>query len=268
MKSRGIAIAAIALAPACAWDAGGPFGEVSTTLDAQFTAEAGRDAGDGWLRLASDYQVRIEAASWSTSKLVFVATGAAALNFDPAAPPPGYTLCHGGHCHATDGRLVPYEEVAAELAGGKPPAPALELPTGEFDLVAGSRVELACDGGPCDLPRGTVGRIDLEVTGVAIRGRVRDGRMPPRRAEAAFTAAAQLATAAKPAGHLELAVDRANDPEITLGVGVHPGAAIFDGVDWAALGAGPIDAAANPAALAAITQGIGEVELTLDVARD
>lgn len=259
---------AAAFAPACVWDAGGPFGEVTTTLDARFTPEAGRDAGDGWLRLASDYQVRIEAATWSTARLVFVATGEAALNFDPASPPPGYTLCHGGHCHATDGRLVPYEEIAAELAGDEPPAPALELPTGALDLVAGGSVELACDGAPCELPRGNVGRIELEVTGLELRGRVRDGQAPPRRAEAAFAATAQLASSVRPHAELELPVDRASAPAITIAVGVHPGAAIFDGVDWAALGAGPIDVAANPAALTAITTAIGEVELALDVARD
>ena len=36
----------------------------------------------------------------------------------PGKPPPGYTLCHNGHCHHPSGRLVPYAEIEAELAGG------------------------------------------------------------------------------------------------------------------------------------------------------
>ena len=39
--------------------------------------------------------------------------------FDPANPPPGYTLCHGGHCHSADGSLVSYEELEAGLASGE-----------------------------------------------------------------------------------------------------------------------------------------------------
>ena len=33
-------------------------------------------------------------------------------------PPPGYSLCHGGHCHTTDGGIESYEEIEAKLAGG------------------------------------------------------------------------------------------------------------------------------------------------------
>jgi hypothetical protein len=72
----------------------------------------------------------------------------------------------------------------------------------------------------------------------------------------------------RPAGELELRVDRASAPRIRLAVGVHPGAEIFDAIDWAALGGGVIDLAATPEALTAITTAIGEVELALDVDRD
>ncbi|MFH1812483.1 MAG: hypothetical protein ABIJ09_27370 [Pseudomonadota bacterium] len=39
--------------------------------------------------------------------------------FDPASPPPGYTLCHGGHCHRADGALETYAEIEAKLASGE-----------------------------------------------------------------------------------------------------------------------------------------------------
>jgi hypothetical protein len=268
IRGAWLVVAGMASAAGCAWGPGGPFGEVATELDAAWQVAPGRDAGGGWQRLASDYQVRIDAAAWTTSKLVLVASADAAASFDPAAPPPGYSLCHNGHCHSADGRLVSYEEIAAELAGGKPPPPALELSTGALDLLAGQRLELGCAGAPCDLARGSIGRVELEVTALALAGTVRDGRTPPRRAEAAFNLAATLAEPVRPAGELELRVDRASAPRIRLAVGVHPGAEIFDAIDWAALGGGVIDLAATPEALTAITTAIGEVELALDVDRD
>ena len=261
---RAVVLAAMA---GCAWEPGGPFAEISTELDARWRVAPGRDAGGGWQRLASDYQVRVDAAAWTTSKLVLVARAEAAVGFDPASPPPGYSLCHNGHCHAADGRLVSYEDIALELSGGRPPPPALELPTGAIDLIAGRRVELDCAGAPCDLARGAIGRVELEVTALSLAGAVRDARTPPRRAEAAFSAAVTLARPVRPAGALELPVDRASAPRIRLAVGAHPGAEIFDAIDWAALGAGPIDLAAAPEAMTAITTAIGEVELELGVDR-
>jgi hypothetical protein len=52
--------------------------------------------------------------------LLAPATGSdtASTLFDPANPPPGYTLCHGGHCHRSDGSIASYEEIQAELASG------------------------------------------------------------------------------------------------------------------------------------------------------
>lgn len=252
----------------CAWGPGGSFGELSAELSASWEVAPGRDAGGGWQRLASDYQVRVDGLAWTTTKLVLVGRAEGAVGFDPASPPPGYSLCHNGHCHAADGRLVSYEDIAAELGGGGPPAPALVLPTGAIDLIAGGSLELGCAGGPCDLPRGTIGRVELEVTALALSGAVRDARTPPRRAEAPFFAAVTLPRPVRPAGALELPIDRASAPRIRLAVGVHPSAEIFDTVDWAALGTGPIDLAASPEALNSITTAIGEVELALDVDRD
>ena len=53
--------------------------------------------------------------------------------FNPAAPPDGYSRCQGGECHTSDGRILTYKQVMAEIgatrmAGGLdtsrlPPAP-------------------------------------------------------------------------------------------------------------------------------------------------
>jgi hypothetical protein len=216
-----------AAAAGCAWGPGSPYGELTPELDVGWELAPERDAGDGWQRLASDYQIRVDGTVWATTKLVLIA-GA---------------------------------EEEAE------PAPALELPTGPLALIPDRRVALGCEGAPCPLGRGLIERVELEVTGLSITGSVRDGRTPPRRAQAAFDAAAPLPEPVRLAGALELPVDRASAPRIRLVVGMRPGAELFDAIDWGPLGTGPIDLAAAPAAWAELTAAVGEVELTLDVDR-
>ncbi len=58
-----------------------------------------RDVGDGWQRLASDFEVKLDDVSLTLQALALLPGAEAALAFDPAAPPPGYSLCHNGHCH-------------------------------------------------------------------------------------------------------------------------------------------------------------------------
>ena len=102
---------ALLLGAGCAFGDGEGFATVEPTVQATYALLRERDAGGGWQRLASDYQVRLAAGEASVSRIELLpavggGTGAAA-SFDPASPPPGFTLCHGGHCHAEDGRLVP-----------------------------------------------------------------------------------------------------------------------------------------------------------------
>ena len=72
--------------------------------------------------------------------------------FDPVNPPPGYTRCQGKECHTTDGRILSYKQVMAEIgavrmAGGLDTA---KLPDAPSDVAAppstAERVEsgLAC----------------------------------------------------------------------------------------------------------------------------
>jgi hypothetical protein len=263
------ALAAALLAPACAWDAGEPFGEVAGELTARWTAPADRDAGDGWQRLASDFQVQVVRAAWTTTSLDLVPGINAALDFDPAHPPAGYTLCHGGHCHATDGRLVPYEDVAAELAGDAPPAPVATFATGDLDLIAGATVALACDGG-CELPRGTVSRIQLGVTAIELAGRVRDGRSPARfDGERAWTLVLAPAAEVPLVGRADLPIDRASPPDVDLTARLAPTVALLDGVRWEVLAATPGDLMvdSDSESTAAITTELGETALDLTISR-
>lgn len=241
--SRAAALA-LAAVPACAWGDGEPMGSISVELAAAWTPLPERANGD-WQRLASDYEVQVTDATATLGALTLVDVGTAALAFDPANPPPGYTLCHAGHCHAADGRLVSYEEISAELTGGAGPAPVLALPAGERDLVPGGIDAPGCEQ-PCDLPLADVGRVELEVEALALAGIVRDRRDPPRIAgEVAWTLTFAPAAPIPVTASVDLPVDRGHDPRIELVATFAPTAALLDEVafDDAALDPTPIGAA-------------------------
>ncbi|MEB3300203.1 MAG: hypothetical protein VKO21_12070, partial [Candidatus Sericytochromatia bacterium] len=106
------------------------------------------------------------------------AAGGAATSFDPAAPPAGFSLCHNGHCHAADGRLVPYDQVPLELAranGELVTQDFLSLgPAGLPDPVGVSRpqaeIALSCVG--CALPEGRLVSTALGLEAVRLSGTV------------------------------------------------------------------------------------------------
>ncbi|MFP2932804.1 hypothetical protein ACLESO_48200, partial [Pyxidicoccus sp. 3LG] len=108
----------------CALEAGEGFAVLEPTVSAAYAPVPSREAGNGFQQLASDFQVRVDAATLGTSHVELLSAGSSGGGgggggtFDPANPPPGYSLCHGGHCHRDDGALVDYEDIQAELDGG------------------------------------------------------------------------------------------------------------------------------------------------------
>jgi hypothetical protein len=231
--------------PACTLEPGGWFGSLSASLTAAYGLRPDRDAGDGWQRLSNDYQVKVTAARLELGdiRLLAAGEGSAMARFDPARPPAGYSLCHNGHCHRADGRLVPYAEIEAELAGGQGAAGLTAavtlIPPETLDLLVPSDEALPCTP-DCNLDRGRILRAAAPVTVLSIEGAVRDGRQPPRLVETPFRwqlAGGGDAAAAPPTleGELDLPLDRRHPPVVDLGLRVELGAAIFDGVDFAAL---------------------------------
>ena len=265
-----VAALVVACLPACAWGPGEPFGEVTVELTARWQVPAGRDLGGGWQKLASDFAVRVDAASLPARSLDLVAAATAALNFDPAHPPPGYTLCHNGHCHTADGRLVSYEDIAAEIAGGAPPAAVVSFALiAPLELIAGTMAVLDC-GGPCTLPQTRIGKVKLDLTGVTAAGLVRDTREPPRFAgERPWRAAVTFDHVVPIASAVDLPVDRTSSPEIRLAAELAASAAVLDGVRWDVLATAPGEIAltADPPSVEAARAALGEVALTTTVSR-
>lgn len=176
-----IGVLALLAISGCAFGPGLPFAVLEPALTVALTVPAGRDAGEGWQRLDNDYQVLFEELEVEVADLVLLETAAAGpISFDPANPPPGYTICHNGHCDREDGALVPYEEVQAELdGGGSGPRTVVTLPAGSFDALAAERRLLGCEPS-CDLPLAEISRVRARLTEVKMAGRVRDGRVPAR----------------------------------------------------------------------------------------
>jgi hypothetical protein len=252
---------------ACAWGAGEPFATLSARIEARLEVPAGRDLGDGWQMLASNYQIAIDTLALETGDVALNDAGAGGGVFDPANPPPGYSLCHNGHCHAQDGSLVSYEDIAAGLGGGGL-VTVVTLPVGELDLSEGVARPLACTPS-CDLPLASIAAAELDVIRVRASGRVRDGRTPGRIDEQAwsldlaFPADAPLVLSAP----LSLPADRVHEPDVALVLSLAITSRIFDDVAWAAVGDPDLALEDHPETRAAIAAALGEVTLASAISR-
>lgn len=265
----------------CAWEPGEGFAVVEPTVRAEYTPLSSRDAGDGFQRLSSDFQVRVSAASLQLASIQLLGSsgGGGPTSFDPANPPPGYTICHNGHCDREDGALVPYEEVEAELGGGATTTTVATLPVGaSVDLLVPETRVLACEP-DCELPRTNVTRGRWDVTGLRLEGTVRDSRQPPRFAgERPFRlVVAPAAGSSEPAlvmsGDLDVPSDRENKPRVVLGLSLAVTPTVFDAVDWGATipgadGVVDLGAAENVAARTALIEALAALQPGAEVTRD
>lgn len=264
----------------CAWNEGEGFAVLEPTVKASYEPEEDREVYPGFQALASNYQVRPSAAAITLQSVELiprrVSTGGG--RFDPSNPPPGYSLCHGGHCHRDDGALIPYEEIEAELGGGGAVTrPLITLPVGEVNLFNRDPISVPCQP-TCELPQTELATGRWAITALRLQGVVRDGLATPRIAgEQGF----ELELASPPGGtpiavlegDLDVPSDRENEPRVKLVLKLEIPSRIFDEVDWAAAQPGmdgtvDLSAAANEAARTRILQGLEAVRPTAEVQRE
>lgn len=165
----------------CAIGGGDPFAAVEPTLSAEIHFHDEDMTPDGWLQLEDGGLLKVEQASLTVGEVRVLATSAksSVTAFDPAHPPEGYSLCHGGHCHADDGTLKSYAEIEAELLGGDASAlsTALTLTSGTpLNLLDEEAVKLNCpdDGrGACALDEVKLQRVELAAARLSISGEFR-----------------------------------------------------------------------------------------------
>jgi hypothetical protein len=271
----------VLLSTGCALDAGEGFAVLQPSLRAAYTSPASRDAGDGYQRLSSDFQVKLTTVKMRLERIDLLgsAGGGGPTSFDPANPPPGYTICHNGHCDREDGAQVPYEEVEAELGGGGAAASTVAtLPVGELDLLAPETRALECQP-DCELPSTTVSNGRWTLTALRLEGSVRDSRATPRFAdERPFlldltSTGAQAEPVAVITGALDLPSDRAHAPRVVLDLTLELTPASFDPVDWATALPNPngtvdLNTEQNTATRTQLLEEISELVPQAEVQRD
>jgi hypothetical protein len=237
------------LSTGCALDVGEGFAVIQPSLRAAYTSPTERDVGGGYQRLPAEFEVRVTTAKMHLERIALLGSAGdrAPATFDPANPPPGYTVCHNGHCDREDGSEATYEEVEAELAGGGGAASTVAtLPVGEVDLLAPETLALECQP-DCELPSTTVISGKWTVTALQLEGTVRDSLTPPR-----FAGERPFRLELSPSGDhgdddhdheepvavltggLEIPSDRAHAPQVVLDLALEMNSEIFDHVDWAA----------------------------------
>lgn len=216
-------------ATGCAFGPGEPFGTLHPKIEAQLHLPAGRGNPGP---LASDYVVYLTRfdVEFTEGKLVDLGDLSASA-FDPASPPPGYTVCHGGHCDREDGALIPYEEVAASLPGGGGATEVAHLHVGAVNQLGETRA-LECEE-TCALPAGTVDSVKVGVARVFLEGEVHDGRFEKRfEGLRQFSFDLPFPEGAQLSGEVDLKLDRHSPPHVFMTLKPLLGPKVLDGVDF------------------------------------
>jgi hypothetical protein len=274
---RATAAALIGLALAACVEPGSPWGMVPVQLSVGLSGPETRFDTEGRVITSRDYRVAVTRVAFEVDEVALVAGTPGVSRFDPANPPPGYSLCHNGHCHHDDGRLVDYADIAAEVAGGASGAATLGLLAATAPVESGGAGYLGVALGPCAgdaaLPSwpetdacllaepATLSVARVVLGSLRVEGRFFDSlsgdgaRLP----EDGVPFAATLPEAAPWRGSVSL--DAAFGPghaaERALTLQLSLDASAFDGLDVGAL-------ASDPAALsAALSRGL-EAALTLN----
>jgi hypothetical protein len=166
---------ASALATGCTFSPGEPWGTLEIALDVRFDPADRED--EGRLRTATDYLLEVDAVSVDLTRVFLsFSEDSAPVVFDEANPPAGFSLCHGGHCHSDDGRLVDYEDIVRDLEGGGAEPPGLSMPVGERLELDDEPLAVPLDCGACALPATVVDDVRLELGRVQLTGRAFDAR--------------------------------------------------------------------------------------------
>lgn len=213
------------------------------TVEATLQPDAARDLGEDRILTDLGYQVTLQHASLQIHEVVLQelrgqqAGGGATTSFDPQNPPEGFSLCHGGHCHADDGALVSYEEVQAQLAGGQVTLAALvSLPVDRaFDLLGNEQARIDRFVPSPLLPRGQISRVRVDIGRLRLSGVVRAGPSAPEPSEAELALEVSLPLDEALSVTANRSLDRDADPDLRLAVAVKLDGTLFDGLDFAKL---------------------------------
>jgi hypothetical protein len=266
-------LATVPLASGCTFEDGTGFATLeSASLELRLEPGAARDLGNQTILSDRAYAVRLETARVGVGTLELrertASGGSQGGRFDPANPPPGYSLCHGGHCHSDDGRLVAYEEIEAELAGaGSTLVSIARLPVHDtLDLWGTEPTRLSRVQPSRELPRAHVSRLAIGIESLELSGQVGGGPADGGIA-APVPFEVNLPIQSGFDKLFELVIDRDRPGAFSLQIRVITSGRLVDGIDYAALvsdGRIELDDPESPAALT-LVQSLLASEMTVAV---
>jgi len=214
----------------CTFSPGAGFSEiVGADLTALLEPGAARDLGDDTVLTNLSYEVRIDSLTLDLKDWALQTLDGGAEVFDPANPPDGYSLCHGGHCHNESGDLIDYADIQAELAGGEATyADEVRFAVAErADLLTGGSWSLTPEGSP-HLPLVDLSRAVVRAGALSLSGEVSGGPLGDEAATLAIT----LAEVGELSALLGLSVDRALAPQIALTAELIIDGTLFDDIPF------------------------------------
>jgi hypothetical protein len=241
MKSSFTAVAAIAALVGCTFEDGKGFATLeSASLSARLEPGAARDLGNGVVLTSQGYRVALTRASLGVEAITLneLREGSASSgSFDPAHPPPGYSLCHGGHCHAEDGRLVDYADIEAELAGrGARFEAVARLPASRtFDLLAEQTAALDTVEPSRELPQALITQLSLGIERLELEGSVTGGPEGGGLGQSSAALVVELPIGSSIDAGMSLAIDRDEPGAFSLGAALAIDGTWFDDIDFALL---------------------------------
>lgn len=256
------ALALLLAMSGCTFEEGSPWGQAAFALEASFDASA-RRTDEGYLRTGNGYGFELERLELELGALALTERPeGAAVSFDPANPPAGYSLCHNGHCHAADGRLVDYEDIALELAAQQGVAGGVTQPVDasarfEGDDVVTLEIDPEACSNQCELPVGELASASLVVASVRLVGRAidtREDRLPAEGLEVDVTLPVQVTFERVIGGAIGRDAPVGVEVDVALGV---PDT-LLDGVDWSLWADSPGALATSPALLTVIRDNLAE----------
>lgn len=220
------------LAIGCTLEPGTGFATLSEVeVVAELRPGEARDLGNDTVLTDLGYQVKIDVATVDLASLTLEELQGG-IAFDPADPPEGYGLCHGGHCHADDGSLVDYADIEAELAGDAASyVTVVTVPVDQaLDLLAGEALVFDTIEPSSELPAATIRRTSAAIVSMLFEGSVTGpGLEDPTPWSASPSPAEPLA------GAFDLDIGRDGPTTLALTATLAPDGTLFDGIDFLTL---------------------------------
>ena len=171
--------AALPFAVSCELEEGAPWTTANLRAELVWDAEGRLDA-DKRVQTSKNYRIAFETLTVDFAEVTLTSSSAKQLSFDPANPPPGYSLCHQGHCHDEDNKLIPYEQVSLELNQGSASSVMAQTvreevaidtaaPASRHDIVLGACSD---EQGLCEIGPENLTQAGIQIRGIEVKAQI------------------------------------------------------------------------------------------------